>query len=200
MRFIYTNIDARGLACPQPVISVKKALESIASGIVTITVDDKIAKENVIKFAAAHGCNVSITEQDGEFSLTIKKGEQPAEPPINLKPEVIGDMVYLITQDTLGHGNRELGAVLIKSFVYTLLEAKPMPKALLFLNSGILLTIEDSLVLPHLRILADAGVEILSCGTCLDYYAVKDRLAVGGITNMYTIMETMSAAGKVITL
>lgn len=197
---MYTNIDARGLACPQPVIAVKKALESIVSGVVTITVDDRIAKENVLKFAASYGCGVSITEQDGDFSLKITKEEQRSEPSVNLQSMAAGDTVYLMTQDTLGHGNRELGAVLMKGFVYTLLETKPMPKAILFMNSGILLTIEDSPVLPHLRTLADAGVEILSCGTCLDYYEVKDRLAVGGVTNMYTIVETMSAAIKVITL
>ncbi|MBC8016069.1 MAG: sulfurtransferase-like selenium metabolism protein YedF [Sporomusaceae bacterium] len=197
---MYTNIDARGLACPQPVIAVKKALESIVSGVVTITVDDRIAKENVLKFAASYGCGVSITEQDGYFSLKITKEEQRSEPSVNLQSMAAGDTVYLMTQDTLGHGNRELGAVLMKGFVYTLLETKPMPKAILFMNSGILLTIEDSPVLPHLRTLADAGVEILSCGTCLDYYEVKDRLAVGGVTNMYTIVETMSAAIKVITL
>ena len=197
---MYTSIDARGLACPQPVIAVKKALESITSGVITITVDDKIAKENVLKFAAAHGCGVSVTELDGEFSLRITKGEQLPEPSVVLYSAVTGDTVYLITQDALGHGNRELGAVLMKSFVYTLLETKPVPKTILFMNSGILLTIEGSPVLSHLCTLADAGVEILSCGTCLDYYAVKEQLAVGGITNMYTIVETMSAASKVITI
>ena len=197
---MYTSIDARGLACPQPVIAVKKALESITSGVITITVDDTIAKENVLKFAAAHSCGVSVTELDGEFSLRITKGEQLPEPSVALYSAITGDTVYLITQDALGHGNRELGAVLMKSFVYTLLETKPVPKAILFMNSGILLTIEGSPVLSHLRTLADAGVEILSCGTCLDYYAVKDQLAVGEVTNMYTIVETMSAASKVITI
>lgn len=195
-----TNIDARGLACPQPVIAAKKALESIAKGVVTITVDDRIAKENVVKFATAHGCGVSITEQNGEFLLRITKGEKQSEAAAIGQAAAAGDTVYLITQDTLGHGNRELGAVLMKSFVFTLLETKPLPKAILFMNSGILLTIEDSPVLSHLRTLADAGVEILSCGTCLDYYTVKERLAVGGVTNMYTIVETMSAAVKIITL
>lgn len=195
-----TNIDARGLVCPQPVIVTKKALESIVSGVVIITVDNRIAKENIIKFATAHGCGVSITEQDGDFSLKITKVEQLSEPSITPQSVATSETVYLITQDTLGHGNRELGAVLMKSFVYTLLEAKPVPKAILFMNAGILLTIEDSPVLPHLCKLADAGVEILSCGTCLDYYKVKDRLAVGTVTNMYTIVETMSVATKVITL
>lgn len=108
--------------------------------------------------------------------------------------------IYVITQDTLGHGKVELGEVLMKGFIYTLLEIKPMPKAILFMNGGILLTVEGSPVIGNLEKLEQAGVEILSCGTCLDYFEVKDKLAIGGITNMYTIVEMMSAASKVITL
>jgi len=198
-----TNIDARGLDCPQPVIATKKALEGIKSGIVIIRVDNVIAKENVTKFATAHGCGVSIMEQDGDFLLQItKEAESMGSPLVALKvePASKGKTVYLITQDTLGHGNRELGAVLMKSFIYTLLETQPAPKTLLFLNSGVLLTIDSSPVLMHLAKLVESGVEVLSCGTCLDYFEVKEKLAIGGVTNMYTIVETMSTAGKVITL
>ncbi|MBP2628527.1 MAG: selenium metabolism protein YedF [Firmicutes bacterium] len=197
---MFTNIDARGMACPGPVIATKKALEGIVSGIVTILVDNVIAKENVIKFATAHGCGVSITQQEGDFLLKITKGEAMDKQTVMDQPIAANNTVYIITQDTLGHGNRELGAVLMKGFIYTLLEVKPVPKALLFMNSGVLLTIEDSPVLPHLDKLVQDGVEILSCGTCLDYFEAKDKLAVGGVTNMYTIVETMSASAKVITL
>jgi len=197
-----TDIDARGMNCPQPVIATKKALEGIVSGIVTIVVDNGIAKENVTKFATAHGCGVSITPQGSDFLLKITKGEAASVPEQTaLKQTVaLGDTVYIITQDTLGHGNSELGAVLMKGFIYAILESQPAPKAMLFMNSGVLLTIENSPVLPHLAQLVQGGVEILSCGTCLDYFNVKDKLAVGGITNMYTIVETMSASPKVITL
>lgn len=195
-----TNIDARGMTCPRPVIATKKALEGIVSGIVTILLDNVIAKENVMKFATAHGCGVSITQQDGDFLLKITKGAPMDEQTVVDQPVASNDTVYIITQDTLGHGNRELGAVLMKGFIYTLLEIQPVPKALLFMNSGVLLTIENSPVLSHLAQLAEDGVEILSCGTCLDYFEVKERLAVGGVTNMYTIAQTMSTAAKVITL
>lgn len=197
-----TDIDARGMDCPQPVIATKKALESIESGIVTIIVDNGIAKENVTKFATAHGCGVSITQQDSDFFLKITKGKEIPRPEQTAlkQPIVVGETVYIITQDTLGHGNSELGAVLMKGFIYTILESLPAPKAMLFMNSGVLLTVENSPVLPHLVQLAQRGVEILSCGTCLDYFNVKDKLGVGGVTNMYTIVETMSASAKVITL
>ena len=194
------NIDGRGLACPGPVIEVKKALEGIDTGVVTIFVDNKIAKENVFKFATAHGCSASIAEQSGGFLLTICKGEALPELVISSEKTVTGDTVYVFSQDTLGHGNRELGAVLMKGFMYTLLETNPKPKTLLFMNSGVLLTVEGSPVVEHLGNLAQAGVEILSCGTCLDYFAVKDKLAIGEITNMYTIVEAMTGAAKVITL
>lgn len=194
------NIDARGLACPQPVIAAKKALESITDGMVTILVDNIIAKENVLKFATAHGCGVSIINQDGDFLLKISKGSPKAESAVIPEPAGHSDTVYVITQDTLGHGKVELGAVLMKGFIYTLLEMKPMPKAILFMNGGILLTVEGSPVLENLQKLEQSGVEILSCGTCLDYFAVKDKLAIGEITNMYTIVEMMSMASKVITL
>ena len=88
----------------------------------------------------------------------------------------------------------------MKGFTYTLLEVKPLPKAILFMNGGILLTIQNSPVLENLQKLEISGVEILSCGTCLDYYDVKDKLAIGTVTNMYTIVEMMAAASKVITL
>lgn len=196
-----TNIDARGLTCPQPVIEVKKALEAITDGVVTILVDNLTSKENVVKFATAHGCGVSITNQDGNFLVKISKGV-PTIPKQVASSEGAekGDTIYVITQETLGHGKAELGEVLIKGFIYTLLEVKPLPKAILFMNGGILLTIENSPVLESLQKLELSGVEILSCGTCLDYYAVKDKLAIGTVTNMYTIVEMMSAAGKVITL
>ena len=197
-----TNIDAKGLACPGPVIATKKALESIEQGIVTIVVDNEVAKENVVKFATAHGCGVSITKQAGDFTVKITKGEAVLAPdkiaaPLSAPTE---NLVYLITQNTLGHGSSELGAVLMKSFMYALLESTVMPKTILFMNAGVMLTIQSSPVLEHLETLKQRGVEILSCGTCLDYFAVKNELAIGGVTNMYTIIEAMSGANKVITL
>ena len=195
-----TNIDGRGLACPGPVIAVKKALEGISAGIVTIFLDNHIAKENVFKFATAHGCSVTTTEEDGGFSLRICKGEVLEEGAVHTELAQTSDTVYVFLQDKLGHGNPELGTVLMKGFMYTLIETTPRPKTLLFMNSAVLLTIEGSPVIDHLTKLAGEGVEIIACGTCLDYFAVKDKLAIGEISNMYTIIEKMTAAKKVITL
>ena len=194
------NVDARGLACPQPLIATKKALESITDGVVTTIVDNAVAKENVIKFATSHQCGVSVEEQGGHFHIKITKGigtptNQPTEGRLDS-----ASVVYLITQDTMGHGSQELGAVLIKGFFHALVEKEPLPKAVMFINGGVHLTVEKSPVLEQLLALAAKGVQILSCGTCLDYYQRKDKLAVGSITNMYTILEELSGGAKAITL
>jgi selenium metabolism protein YedF len=194
-----TDIDARGLSCPQPVIATKKALDAIADGIVTTLVDNLAAKENVVKFAVANGCGVSVEEQGGHYRIRITKGAPVAAGQSGPASAPAGETVYLITRETLGHGSDELGAILMKSFFYTVRESKPLPRAVLFINSGVKLTVAGSPVLDHLTALAAAGVNVLSCGTCLDYFALKDTLAVGGVTNMYTILEQL-AAGKAVTL
>ncbi len=108
--------------------------------------------------------------------------------------------VIFIASSELGRGNSELGTTLMKSFMFTLVESKDLPDSMLFVNSGVHLTCENSPVLEHLINLQRQGVEILSCGTCLDYYKIKERLAVGQVTNMYAIYEKMSLANKVISL
>jgi selenium metabolism protein YedF len=192
-------VDARGLACPQPVIATKKALDSIDDGTVTVIVDNAIAKENVLKLAVSSHCEARVEEKNGLYTLQIVKGSgsNQAEPLIAV--EAASATVYLITKNTLGHGNDELGGVLIKSLLFTLVEKQPHPKTVMFINSGVLLTTQGSPVLEHLQKLEQAGVQLLSCGTCLEYYQLKDKLAVGGVTNMYTILDEMSA-NKAITL
>jgi len=192
------EIDARGLACPQPVIATKKALENLTGGVVTTIVDNTAAKENVIKFAVASGCGASVEEKQGHYYIKITKG--PAGAKQVEGQAATGQTVYLITKDTLGHGSEELGAVLMKAFLYTLLETEPLPRTLLFINSGVRLATEESPLLGHLQTLAGRGVNILSCGTCLDYFALKERLAVGEVTNMYSIVAELGAAAKAITL
>ncbi len=196
-------IDCRGLVCPQPVIQTKKTLETVAAGRITIIVDNEVAKINVVKFATANGLGAAVEEKNGHYYITVIKGTgQQSVATAATVPAPAPDarrQVYLITQDTLGHGAPELGTILMKAFMTTLLESKPQPEALLFINSGIRLTIQESPVLEQLQMLAARGVTVLACGTCLDYYQLKDKLAVGEVTNMYTIVETISQA-KAVTL
>ncbi len=194
------QIDARGWVCPQPVIATKKALDQMQDGTLTVLVDNIAAKENVMKLAAASGCSIHAEDGNGLFSLTIRKGSgagQAEQTPL-VEPAA-GTTVYLITKNTLGQGNEELGGVLMKSFFFAMVEKQPQPKAVMFINSGVWLTTQGSPVLNHLTKLEQSGVELLSCGTCLDYYQLKDKLVIGGITNMYTILEELSAH-KAITL
>ena len=197
------HVDARGLNCPQPVIATKRALDSMAAGIVTTIVDNDVAKENVAKFAAANHCAVSIAAEGQFFTLTITKGNalpRKSEQQVFAEEGApAGKHVFLITRAIMGDGSDELGAVLMKSFFVTMVEKEPLPQAVLFINGGINLTVAGSPVLDHIKTLADQGVEILSCGTCLDYFQLKEQLAIGGITNMYTIMDLITDH-KVITI
>lgn len=195
-------VDCRGLACPGPVINTKKAIEETETGKITIIVDNEAAKINVVKFAAANQLGAAVETQEGHFYITIIKGsgqQMATGSSIPSRDAGSAQHIYLITQDTMGHGSTELGAVLIKSFMTTLLEVKPAPDAILMLNSGVKLAVKGSPVLDQLAALADRGVTILSCGTCLDYFGLKAELAVGEVTNMYTIVEMISS-NKTVTL
>lgn len=186
------TIDARGLQCPEPVIRTKKALEEITSGEIITIVDNVTAKENVSRLAANLNCPYEITEQEGCFYIKIKKTEEGAEQQENK------DFIIVITSDQLGAGAEELGRLLMKTYTYTLNETAPYPKAVIFMNSGVKLVVEGAETLENLQKLEDKGVEIISCGTCLDYYKLKEKLKTGIVGNMYTIVEYMNKAAKVV--
>ena len=193
------ELDARGLACPKPVINTKKQLDNIDQGAVVVTVDNEIAKENIFKLAKSMNYDASVLKSEKDLiCIEIIKGENVI---IEEKSqESLSDTCIFINSDKMGKGNDELGHVLMKGYIYTLTESKPYPKSILFVNSGIKLTTENEATIENLKILQDAGVEILSCGTCLDYYGLKDDLKVGTVTNMYTIVETMNNSSKTISL
>lgn len=190
------TIDARRLNCPQPVILTKKAMDEGGVYEITTIVDNATALENVKKLASSQGYDTEVEEKNGEFYIRMSR-PQEAERPSPVSRESVA---VLITSSLLGKGDEELGRVLMKSFLYTLSETEGQVKHLIFMNSGVFLTTEGSPVLDHLAALEAAGVEILSCGTCLDYYGLKKKLAVGSITNMYTAVETLFGAARVITI
>lgn len=190
------QIDARGLSCPQPVIMTKKALDQIATGEIITIVDNESAKENIITLAENSNYGVGVEKRDKDYYIRITKKE------IDSFNEELpsGNIVILVSSSTMGKGDDELGKILMKSFLYALAENEEKPKYLIFVNSGVLLTSEGSESLEHLMALEKQGVEILSCGTCLDYYQLKEKLCVGQVSNMYTIVENMHKADKVINL
>lgn len=189
------NLDVRGMACPLPVVSVKRALES-AQGDLQVFLDDGAPRENVRRFAEGRGYRVQEAPVEGGFALTISglpKAEAAAV-------ERAGATVMLIGSDRLGDGPEELGRLLMKNFIITLLDLSDLPDRMLFVNTGVLLTAAGSEVIEDLEALGNRGVEVLSCGVCLDYFKKKETLAAGGVTNMFTIAESLLKARSVVRL
>lgn len=188
------EIDARGLACPQPVILTRKAL-AVHDEVVVI-VDNTMALENVKRMASSQGCNVTEEHKKEEIYVHIKRGDgcHPFE------GEVFSDgpVVIVISGNTMGRGDDELGYVLVKSFIHTLVEASPGPDILIFLNTGVKLTVSGSEVIDDLKELSQKGTRILVCGTCLGFFELKDQLAAGEVSNMYDITETMLGAARLV--
>ena len=187
-------VDARGLPCPQPVINTKKALQELEEGTITVLVDSVESRDNVQRFAQSQGCQVEVREREGVFYLDIVKKH-----PASIKGERSSDVI-LIGSDQLGTGDERLGETLMESFLNTLWHAEPKPAKLIFVNSGVKLTAEGSAVLETLRMLEDEGVEVLSCGACLEHYHLKEKLRVGIVSNAYDTVESLLCAAKVITL
>lgn len=208
------KVNAMGDACPIPVIKTKKAIQTLTGAdTIEVLVDNEIAVKNVAKMAEAEGGEVSFKElSEGGYKVTIQisaagthrtddtAGEAAAEVQ---KPCVEGcntgkNTVVVIASDRMGQGNDELGKVLLKGFIFAVTQLDELPETMLFYNGGATLTTEGSDSLEDLKLLEEQGVEILTCGTCLDYYGLKDKLQVGSVTNMYSIVEAMNGADKVI--
>lgn len=202
------TIDARGLACPQPVILAKQALEKTDE--LAVRVDNIAAVENVKRLAKSQGCRVTLEdEQDKTWTLHLlrEQGAAVAEPPEIVcdveektggKPSVAGPTVVLITSDCMGQGNEELGRLLMRGFFHTLPQLDRLPDRILFYNNGVKLAVKGSEVLEDVTQLAQAGVDILVCGTCLNYFNLTEQLAVGVISNMYDIACAMATAGRLV--
>ena len=194
------TIDCRGQACPAPVIATKKALEESGAGI-RVLVDDGAPRENVVRFVRNRGYQVNETAEADGWSLQVT-GSTTAEETHQgaVTAPASGDRVLLVTSNRLGDGSEELGYLLMKNFIFTLLETPQQPDRILFLNSGVLLATEGAETVEALKRLEERGIELLACGVCLDYFKKKDQLAVGQVTNMFSTAEHLLAAASVIRL
>ncbi len=188
------TIDCRGLACPGPVIQAKKTMEGMGTKTAfAIEVDSEAGRENVLRFARGKGASVSVENLEGNaFRLTIKPGEQ------SLSMGIQSSAAVFITSDRLSRGDDKLGTILMEGFVSTLVEQDTTPDVILMMNSGVRLAIEGSPVLDSMRVLADRGCEILVCGTCLDFFSLKEKLAAGTVSNMFEIQAALLHASTVI--
>jgi len=188
----YKLINVIGKPCPIPVIEAKKALHTISVGEeVKILIDNDISRENLEKMARSMGFPFLYEKKEDETILVTITKSIP-----EIQKNVSAALVIVIGKNTFGSGDDNLGAILLKSFIYSLTELENPPKNILFFNSGVFLTIENSNVIADLKILEKKGTGILICGTCLDFYELKEKVAVGSISNMYTITSVIANAEK----
>lgn len=199
-------INAKGLACPEPVILTKKALEVHSD--VVVLVDNTTAMENIKRFGSSAGCSVEVNDEPGGvFKIHLKK--QGATTPGNAAPEYLscctdtssaatGPTVFVISSDTMGKGNDELGTVLMKAFIHVTTELETVPDVMIFYNAGVKLTAEGSDFLNDLKELEKKGVKMIVCGTCVNYFNLTGKIAAGVVSNMYDIAGTLSRAGRIV--
>lgn len=200
------QLDERGKQCPMPVIETKQALETAAPGeSIEVIVDNEIAVQNLTKMAN-HKQLKSHAEKksDSEFRVVIENGtegngEKAAEEEVVCIPDTRSQgMIVVLSSNQMGSGDEALGRLLMKGFVYAISHQDELPEKILLYNSGAFLSCEGSDSVEDLKEMEAQGVEVLTCGTCLNHYHMEDKLMVGGVTNMYDIAESMTKAGKII--
>lgn len=204
------KVNAMGDQCPIPVIKTKKALSQIEeSSIVEVSVDNEIAVQNLSKMAKQKNLEYTCEKiTDQHYIIRIKSDGQDIEnKEETIETEEVKEVCYpdrktntvvVLSSDKMGEGSEELGKILMKGFIFALTELEELPNTVLLYNSGVKLSTEGSNSIENLKTLQAQGVEILSCGTCLNYYELTDKLEVGEVTNMYFILEKMSQADKII--
>jgi selenium metabolism protein YedF len=181
-------LDATGWECPKPIIETKKILNTMAEGTILTIVDNQIAVDNLTSFALGAGYGVTCEEKDTLFHVNITKDLNSS----NMANTAQDNLVIAITSNFFGVGSEELGENLMKAYIYALTEVSKKPKTLIFVNGGVFLTTEGSEVLDSLSLLESQGVEIMSCGACLNYYGLTESVAIGSISNMYSIADKMN--------
>ena len=198
-------IDCKGMACPLPVVNAKKAAEELHAGdVLTVLVDNEIAVQNLTRFAEHKGFAVSAEKKsDKEYAVIMNISGAAAEENKDEEVACVMDsrrkgMLVVLSANTMGTGDAKLGTSLMKAFVFALTKQDQLPDTILCYNTGAYLTCEGADTLEDLKLLESEGVTILTCGTCLDFYGLKEKLAVGGVTNMYDIVERMENAAQII--
>ena len=202
------KLDERGKQCPLPVIETKKALErSVPGTVIEVMVDNEIAVQNLLKMAEHKGLahqEEKLAEQKFCVRITAAAdhGRIAAEEEEEAEPEQVSagirqGLVAAIGASVMGQGDDVLGKVLMKSFIYALSQQDTLPQTVLLFNGGAFLSCEGSESVQDLQAMAAEGVEILTCGTCLNHYGLTEKLAVGSVTNMYDIVERMTRAKSV---
>lgn len=203
------KVDAMGDQCPIPVIKTKKALKEITeTTLVEVHVDNEIAVQNLSKMAKQKNLEYKCEKLEEQHYI-IKINAEAEGVSIQQKalaendkeicyPDRKSNTVVVLSSNQMGNGSEELGQILMKGFIFALTELDELPSTVLLYNSGVKLSTEGSNSIEDLKTLQAQGVEILSCGTCLNYYDLTEKLQVGDVTNMYFILEKMAQADKII--
>jgi len=194
------TIDCRGLDCPQPVINTRDALAGATANLLVI-VDNEGSCTNVTRVAESQGARVEVAREGADYHLTIEPGHvAPAEEESTIEGTTSGkgSMVVYVASEGMGRGDEELGAILMAAFLDTLSQFKGELSHAVFVNAGARLAVEGSPVLEQLRQLEQIGARVLVCGTCLNHFGITDRLAVGNVSNMFEIIETLSRADRIV--
>lgn len=195
------KLDCRGMPCPQPVLATKDAIEASPNELIEVIVDNKASMENVSRFLKSQGWAVSVNEMGkGCFMITGAPGtcEIKHEPSYEAHEQKTQRILIIIPTDIFGAGNDELGVALMKNFIGTLKEFGSDLWRIVLLNGGVRLSTKDSPVLEELKDLEASGVDVLVCGTCLNFFDLHEKKAVGQTTNMLDIVTSMQLATKVI--
>lgn len=196
------TIDMIGEACPIPVIETKKQIAKLGneSATIQVFVDNEAACGNLSKMSVSMGYPCEYEkEAQNRYRVTIQVSAGEKEAQIAASSAQSG-LVVAIGKNRMGEGDEELGKILIKGFIYSLIELPEYPKSILFFNSGIHLTCKDASTVDDLFSLKEKGTDIYVCGTCVNFYDAADRLAIGEIVNMYEIVTHMNEAARLITM
>jgi selenium metabolism protein YedF len=188
------TLDCRGQQCPQPVIQVRQRLLKNPEMVLQVLVDDQACRENVSRLAKTLGYRIKVENAAEMIQLELTPGEKPVPAP----SKTTNPSIIFIGSDQMGQGDPTLGQILMKNFIYTLTESDTTPEAMYFVNNGVKLTIGGSDVIEALEELANRGVDIASCGLCLEYFGAKESLVVGRISNMLELVNALQGAGNII--
>lgn len=189
------KVDAIGDKCPVPVIKTKNALKEIESGVLEVLVDNEISMENVEKMCLEKKLSYSIVKDNNIYKISIVKTDEnkkESEEDTNL------GTVIVIDSDEMGKGDPKLGKALMKAFVYTLTELETLPETIILYNKGVFLAAEGSDSIEDLEKLSSLGVNIFSCGACVNFYELVEKVKIGSVTNMYNILNLQIKAKRII--
>ena len=199
-------VDTKGKLCPAPLIAAKKALKETTVGepFIVLT-DNKTSFNNLCRFLKDNKADWQVSESNGVWSLTVTrqagdivqtKAEEYCTPTISHFEK--GNYIVAITSDKMGEGDDELGHLLISNFIKALKDLDKLPQHMVFYNKGVTLAVKDSPVIEHIKDLEKMGVEIHLCATCVNHYKIENNVAVGNLSNMYSIAEVMASAGNIV--